>query len=100
MLKSPVMRKSSGTVADEDRNEENSEMNVENGFEYDDESGGRYMLKIVSFEPRDLTVIPKDSKEVNDGRWINSGHNKSLTKKPRPPPMLVFAGWELWLSLG
>ena len=41
MLKSPVIKKSSGVVAADDRNEQNSERNVENGLEYDDESGGR-----------------------------------------------------------
>ena len=66
-------------------------MNVENGFEYDDESGGRYMLKIVSLEPRYLILIPNDSKDVNEGRWTTSGHNKSLTRKSRPPPMFAFA---------
>ena len=75
-------------------------MNVEKGFEYDDESGGRYMLKMVSLEPRDLMLIPNDSKDVNEGKWTTSGHNKSLTKKPRPPPMFVFAECELRLSLG
>ena len=43
-------------------------MNVEKGFEYDDESGGRYMLKMVSFEPRGLMLIPNYSKDVNEGK--------------------------------
>jgi hypothetical protein len=62
------MRKSSGVVAEEDKKDENSEMNVEKGLEYDDESGGRYMFKIVSLEPCDLMLMPNDSNDENKGR--------------------------------
>ena len=40
-MKSPVIRKVSGAVAVEERKDENSDIDVENGMEYDDESGGR-----------------------------------------------------------
>ena len=58
------------------------------------------MLKIVSLEPRDLMLMPNDSNDVNEGKWTTSGHSKSLTRKPRPPPIFALAECGLWQGLG
>ena len=47
------------------------------------------MLNMVSFELRDLTLTPNDSNDGYEGRLTKSGDSDSLTRKPRPPPMLA-----------
>ena len=65
MLKSPVRMKSDGKVATEDRTELNSSRNVVEGSERA-KSGGRYTLKIESFDDPDLMLMAKISNEAND----------------------------------